>query len=177
MASFSSSTPSPSSSLSSQHAYIPLPAQWKVLIREHQESQVELPPCPVKAIKRIEAIGNHLLSPLFLLLLKFLSGDIAYRCHWRYHSANYQREALTQKTWRRSPPSPPPPPPLSAATSFSSTVIMSCDIFYLGFWKILVRAALGLEQFPVRFCVQSTHNLFSLWVTHKPFYSSSSDCS
>ena len=65
MASFSSSTPSPSSSLSSQHAYIPLPAQWKVLIREHQESQVELPPCPVKAIKRIEAIGNHLLSPLF----------------------------------------------------------------------------------------------------------------
>ena len=95
---------------------------------------------------------------LFLLLLKFLSGDIAYRCHWRYHSANYQREAPTQKTWRRSPPSPPPPPPLSAATSFSSTVIMSCDIFLGGFWKILARAALGLEQFPVGFCVQSTRN-------------------
>ena len=159
MASFSSSTPSPSSSLSSQHAYIPLPAQWKVLIREHQESQVELPPCPVKAIKRIEAIGNHLLSPLFFFSFWNSSQEILLIVA----TGVITPQTINERLWRKKLDGGLHllllllhlyrPRLLSARQS-------SCPAtFFLGgFWKILARAALGLEQFPVGFCVQSTRN-------------------
>ena len=73
------------------------------------------------------------LSPLFLL--KFLSGNIAYRCHWRYHSTNYQREALTQKKYF-----------LTAVSTFSSSssTFIGRDFFQLDSHHVLRHFLFGL---------------------------------